>query len=251
MKIYFTMILSVYCTMSWSQLSFHKTFHEPRCEKGRVCISGHLPKDTIISLLDLKNQKICHGRVESNDTYFDEAISFKRSILKELKGCTDDLKVYRDAASVKAARLSVVSISDSWREVSLPEKEMNKFLNEAVTVEGWFEGIKKPFTVSSFEKITSEKVSLKGTNLALTRSSFHQKGKIFASGALILQGQKEFYPVSDLCAQEKGTTLFTLDEKLFLKTDSYCCHCGWSGRGYYRVKSDSVERVSIDSSLST
>ena len=80
MKIYFTMILSVYCTMSWSQLSFHKTFHEPRCEKGRVCISGHLPKDTIISLLDLKNQKICHGRVESNDTYFDEAISFKTVI---------------------------------------------------------------------------------------------------------------------------------------------------------------------------
>jgi hypothetical protein len=238
---------------TYSKVQFSKTHIGFGCDKDKVCITGHHPINTDITLLDINGKKFCSAKVEKSDDYSDEATYFKRSFLKNLKNCSKPLKAYKNAINKRVKSFSVIDINGKKSSTKLPGQEVTNFLKEAKSVEQWIKGKRVPFNIFSFNKIesTSRKIKVNDTQISLIESQFYKKGKVYATGAYMIRNGDNYTYVSDLCTRPKETNLLKIDQFLYLKTDSFCCECGWQAEQYYEIKKDSVRKVSTDASSST
>ena len=246
--------LTLFSFPVFSKVTLHQTFVNFGCseKKDRICVSGDHVKDFTITLLDFKNENLCHGKIEKVEFYGDVATSFKRAFIKDLKGCHEKLENYTYAVRGDIKSFKILKLEKNWKKFNLPKKEIIDFLASNSNYYGYSDGIKNRYKMDMFKKVDSFSKSLRNKNdIRIIKSQFYMKKDLYANGAYMIEHNGKYIEISDLCSSEEYLSVFELDKSLYIKTYSHCCECGWQKHQFYKINTKNIEFVSQDWAGST
>lgn len=241
----FLLVFAISCPQLHAE-TFSYTFKCPE-KFDSICLHGHFTEGKEFTLFAEKDGSTCKGVTATNLKYSDEAVTFKATSLKKLKGCQGFDKYFlalEGPAKGNFKHLSIYDVKDKKvsEKIKSESNKMDLPYLSLKTSKQYVKYKKSNFSSSppSIQRITGFPENIFLLEYAMT---FTKRGPVY------IWSNGKFQAVSDVCSQSPSA--FMIGSDLYFMAGPRCCECGWYSKDIYKYENGIFKKVYSNGDWST